>query len=660
LGGTIFASMFVVISPPFIVGEARPLNSKHTRQNVAVGTLEAIMRISIVGLLISLFSGGWLQAGEQPNVLWLTCEDISPNLGCYGDRFAVTPHLDQLAREGIRYDHAVGITGVCAVNRSCLITGMYSSSIGSQDMRSRTQLPAQIKCFPEYLRAAGYYCTNNVKTDYNFAVPKNAWDASSSKAHWRNRNPDQPFFAVFNYTGTHESQIWEQNHRKHAAKLQPNELHDPAVTPIPPFHPGVPESRRDWANYYDNISALDHWIARHLEDLEAAGLAEDTIVMFFSDHGAGMPGVKKWVWEGGLRVPLIIRFPSKYRRVAPEAPGSATNRLVSFVDFAPTVLSLCGIAIPDHMQGRAFLGAANTPPREAAHIIRDRMAERYDMVRGVRTADYQYLHNFMPHLPWAQYTSYTEQMPTMQVWRSLHEQGQLNAIQDRYFRPKPTEELYDLEQDPHMIHNLASNPAHQETLLRLRKMTRSWQTDTRDLALIPEYILHQQSEDTTPYALGRSQGKAYFSLLCEYASRAAARDPQQLHRLVKGSAHPDAAVRWWSVTGLVMLGPQAAPAEDSLKTCLTDDSPIVRIAAAEALCQLNCEQAAVPVLVAGLKHDTPFVRLRAMNAMDRLGSAAMPLMASIRQAKMPPDTIFPATYLNRMCDYIPEKFSQPK
>ncbi len=259
---------------------------------------------------------------ERPNVLWLTCEDISPNLGCYGDDYAITPTLDQLARQGVRYTHAVGICGVCAVNRSCLITGMYSSTIGSQDMRSRIRLPDSIPTYSELLRAAGYYCTNNSKTDYNFPTPPEAWDECSGKAHWRNRQPGQPFFAVFNYTGTHESQIWEMNHRRHAATLDSHELHDPNSAPVPPFHPDTPEVRRDWANYYDNITALDHWIAQRLTELEEAGLADNTIVFFYSDHGAGMPMCKKWVWESGLRVPLIIRFPERFQHLAPGQPGS--------------------------------------------------------------------------------------------------------------------------------------------------------------------------------------------------------------------------------------------------------------------------------------------------------------------------------------------------
>ncbi|NQT53943.1 sulfatase, partial [bacterium] len=280
----------------------------------------------------------------RPNILWLTCEDISPDLGCYGVDYARTPRLDALAKEGVRYTHAYGITGVCAPNRSCLVTGVYPSSLGSHGMRSATRLPARIKCFPEYLRRAGYYCTNNSKTDYNFPVPRTAWNESSRTAHWRRRKPGQPFFSVFNFTACHESQIRapEKRYQANTRRLTPDQRHDPAKAPVPPFHPDTPEVRRDWARYHDNITALDYWVADRLKELADAGLADDTIVFFFSDHGAGMPGVKKWVWDAGLRVPFIVRFPAKRAPAAPGKPGTASDRLVSFVDFAPTVLSLAG------------------------------------------------------------------------------------------------------------------------------------------------------------------------------------------------------------------------------------------------------------------------------------------------------------------------------
>jgi N-sulfoglucosamine sulfohydrolase len=592
-------------------------------------------------------------AEQRPNVVWLTCEDMSLNLGCYGDEFANTPNLDQLARQGVRYTEAVGICGVCAVNRSCLITGMYSSTIGSQDMRSRIRLPDSIPTYSQLMRQAGYYCTNNVKTDYNFPTPAAAWDDCSNRAHWRNRPPDQPFFAVFNYTGTHESQIWEANHRRHAAKLRPDELHDPDRVPVPPFHPDTPEVRRDWANYYDNITSLDYWIAERLKELNDAGVADNTIVFFYSDHGAGMPMVKKWVWDGGLRVPLIVRFPEKYRHLAPGEPGSTTARLVSFVDFAPTLLSLAGVPVPEHMQGLAFLGDQIQPPRRYAFAIRDRMAEWYAIVRVVRDTQYQYHRNFLPHRPWTPFTSYTMTMPTAQVWTKLYQEGKLNPVQARYFHPKPTEELYDLKADPHMIRNLAEDPRFGDVMDRMRRELRTWQLESRDLGLMSEYEMHRRAEGSTQYEVGQSEATYPLQRILPVAELAGQRDAGNLPKLLATLEDPEPIVRWWSALGLVMLGPQARPAEAALKQSLSDPSPMVRVAAAEALYQLGQIDLARAALTEALADDTPFVRLRAMNVFYRMGDDARPALPAIEQAAL--QGIYPAEYVNRLVEQLSEK-----
>lgn len=618
--------------------------------------INRILAVFVLALASSPF-GAAGAADERPNVIWLTCEDISPNLGCYGDDYAITPVLDELARQGVRYTHAVGISGVCAVNRSCLITGMYPTTIGSQDMRSRIRLPDSLPTYSKLLRDVGYYCTNNSKTDYNFQAPAEAWDESSKEAHWRNRQPGQPFFAVFNYTGTHESQIWEQNHSLHAAKLSPEELHDPAEAPIPPFHPDTPETRRDWANYYDNITALDHWIADHLNELAEADLAENTIVFFYSDHGVGMPMCKKWVWDWGLRVPLIIRFPEALQHLAPAGSGKTVNRIVSFVDFPPTLLSLLGVPVPKHMQGQAFLGAQRQPPRQYAFAIRDRMAEWYATVRVVRDQQYQYHRNFMPHLPWTPFTSYTLTMPTAQVWTRLHEEGKLPPVQERYFHAKPSEELYDVTADPHMIHNLAEDPDYEDVILRMRKQLHAWQLSTRDLGLLSEYEMHRRAEGSTQYDVG--QNHALFPIqrilpATELASERDARNVQKLIELLKDS---EPSVRWWAALGLAMLGNDAAPAEAALRDALVDESPLVRVAAAEALLPFGDIATARDVLVSVLSDPTPFARLRALNALHRLGKDAEPALPAIADAGL--KGIFPADYVNRMVEYLPERLGEP-
>lgn len=593
---------------------------------------------------------------DRPNILWITCEDISPNLGCYGDDYARTPALDGLAAQGVRYTNAYGITGVCSPNRSCLITGVYPSTLGSHGMRSTTRLPDPIKCFPEYLQVAGYYCTNNVKTDYNFATPKTAWNESSKKAHWRKRKKGQPFFSVFNFTVCHESQIRvpEDKYQKNTARLTPEQRHDHDKAPIPPFHPNTPESRKDWARYHDNITAMDYQAGDVLEQLEEDGLADNTIVFFFSDHGAGMPGIKKWIWEMGLKVPFIVRFPEKYRDWAPGVAGGTTDRLVSFVDFPPTVLSLAGVDIPDHMQGLAFLGPAAGKPRERMFAIRDRMAERFDMVRVVRDHKFQYHRNFLPHLPWSQFTSYTEEMPTMQVWRRMHNEGKLNAVQDRYFQAKPVEELYDIAADPFETNNLADDPQYADVLKAMRAQCREWMIETGDMGLLPEYEMLARAEGRTPYDVSSDAQANPVARLGELADLANQRDPANLPKLVDLLGDDDPAARFWGAVGLVALGEEAAPAKAVLQTAISDEAPYVAVTAAEGLCQLGNIEGAMPVLLEGLKNDSPLIRLRAINVLDRLGEQARPALDAMRSAKMD-KAGHVGDYLNRMSQYVPDR-----
>jgi len=599
-------------------------------------------------------------AGDRPNILWITCEDISPNLGCYGDDYARTPHLDALAARGVRYTNAFGITGVCAPNRSCLITGVYPSSLGSHDMRSTTRLPDQIKCFPEYLRAAGYYCTNNSKTDYNFPTPKAAWDECSRKGHWRGRKQGQPFFSVFNYTLTHESRIRQPDKSffRVTARLTARQRHDPAKVPVPPFHPDTPEVRKDWARYHDLITALDYHVADRLKELEADALAEDTIVFFFSDHGAGMPGCKKWVWEAGLHVPLIVYFPEKYRKWAPAAAGKTCQRLVSFVDFAATVLSLAGVRVPSHVQGTAFLGAQAGRARQYVFAIRDRMAERYDTVRVVRDGQYQYIRNFMPHLSWSQYVSYTEQMPTMKVWRRLAGQGKLTGPAGRYFQPvKPVEELYDTAADPHQVRNLAGQAKYRPVLERFRGECRAWMKRTGDLGLLPESEMHRRAAGSTPWEIRSQPRKNPLESLLAAADLANAMDPAKLAELVNLLRAGDPAVRWWGAVGLVALGAKAAPAAEALREALKDPAANVRIAAADALCNLGRHDEALPVLIDALQHPTAFIRLRAMNVLDRIGEQARPALPHIRKARLN-NRSHVAQYLARMIQYVSKKLAE--
>ncbi|MHC4641146.1 MAG: sulfatase-like hydrolase/transferase [Planctomycetota bacterium] len=457
------------------------------------------LRITSGSAAAMLLSGISLQAVEtntqQPNILWVSCEDISPDLGCYGDSYAVTPNIDKLAAEGVRYTNAYAHAGVCAPARSGIITGMYPTTIGTQYMRCSGVPPAYVKCFSEYLRAAGYYCTNNSKTDYQFSPPFTAWDESSRDAHWKNRARGQPFFAVFNFTTSHESQIRNKSGgmRKRLLSLKPHERHDPARAVLPPYYPDTTIVRKDWAQYYDIITLMDKDVGKVLAELEKEGLADNTIVCFWGDHGRGLPRGKRWIYDSGIHVPLIIRVPEKLRKLAaPANPDALKGKsvkedLVAFIDFAPTMLSLAGVKIPSHIQGQAFLGSQKARPREYIFAARDRMDEAYDLIRAVRDKRFKYIRNYMPHLTRGQDIQYMNQMPTMQEMRRLNAAGQLKWPKKQYFeRTKPVEELYDTQNDPHEVNNLAGDRKYKDVLERMRKVHLEWVRETGDIGLIPE------------------------------------------------------------------------------------------------------------------------------------------------------------------------------
>jgi N-sulfoglucosamine sulfohydrolase len=453
--------------------------------------ISSLLTAALVAIFVVAVQRAEAIEPQRPNILWISLEDISPDLGCYGDAYAVTPHMDRLAAQGARFTRAFAHAGVCAPSRSGIITGMYPTSIGTQHMRSQGVPPVGVKCFTEYLRSVGYYCTNDSKTDYNFPAPTTAWDENRPGAHWRNRPAaDHPFFAVINLTTTHESQIRlaPDQQEKRRESLAPAERHDPAQAKVPPYYPDTPVTRLDWARYYDNLTFTDKRVGQILAELEADGLAESTIVFCWGDHGRGLPRAKRWLYDSGLHVPLIVRWPGQIE------PGSVRNELVALLDLAPTMLSLAGVPIPGHLQGQAFLGAARAEkPREYIYGARDRMDETYDLIRAVRDSRFKYLRNYRPELPYSQRIAYMDEMPTMQEWRRLHAAGRLSGPPLLFFAErKPDEELYDLDADPHEIHNLANDPAHAATLARLRAAHEKWASETGDLGLVPESELQQR------------------------------------------------------------------------------------------------------------------------------------------------------------------------
>ena len=570
-------------------------------------------------VLALLCLSGVATAAERPNILWITSEDNGPYLGCYGDALAQTPHLDRLAAAGVRYRYAFANAPVCSTARSTLITGMYASSLGVHNHRSSVAIPAAFLLYPEHLRAAGYYCTNNSKTDYNIAGRKDVWDDSSNRAGYRNRAAGQPFFAVFNLTSSHESQVAPRPSRT-SFRIPP-----PQIT-LPPYHPDTLDIRRDWANYYDQMTLMDAQVGKLLDDLEREGIAENTIVFYYSDHGGALPRGKRNLHDSGTRVPLIIRFPEKWAHLAPAKPGEWVDDLVSFVDLPTTLFSLCGVPVPESYEGRAFLGLPKARPRKHVFLFRGRMDERYDTVRAVRDGEFRYIRNYSPHRPWGQHYSYPFQvLPSMRSWHQEFLANRCNEVQAAYWKPKPPEEFYRITDDPHEIQNRIGDPQHADPIARLRAALRSEILATRDAGFIPEGMFPRLAADKTIYDYAQSDAYPLERIL-DLADKASDRNVAHLPAFVAALDDPHPVMRYWAATGCLILEDQADSAKARLSARLTDDWPDVRVVAAEALAHLGEQDKAIKTLATVLTGGNLHEALAAQNAIDFLqASGQVPL-----------------------------------
>ncbi len=428
-----------------------------------------------------------------PNIIWLVAEDQSPDwFPMYGDSTISLPHLESLTRDGILFTNAVSPVPVCAPARSAIITGMYPTTLGTHNMRTYNayangenqpsigipsyspMVPEGVKMFTEYLRKKGYYTSNGPKEDYNFEKTDGAWDESSKNRHWRKRRAGQPFFAVFNFSVCHESQVW--------ARAKDSLLVNPSKIKVPPYFPDTEIVRHDLAVNYSNLKRLDDQIGSVLAQLKADGLYEETIIFFYGDHGGPFPRYKRALYDTGLKVPMIIKLSGN------ERPGTKDDRLISFVDLAPTALSLAGIEPPKVMQGRAQLGTfATRKSKKYTYHSSDRFDEIYDRLRAVRSERYKYIKNFDTTISHALVVSYREQMPMMRELRNLYAVNGLNKNQAQWLHPhKPAEELYDLKEDPYELNNLALLPIMQDTLLHYRNLLDTWMEETNDLGSVPE------------------------------------------------------------------------------------------------------------------------------------------------------------------------------
>jgi len=588
-------------------------------------------------LLFILLSASSIYS-KPPNILWITAEDMSPVLGCYGEPDAKTPHIDALAKQSVRYTKAFASAPVCSPSRSCLIQGTYPTTLGTQQMRSGFPLPTYMKGFPALLRMQGYYSTNNVKTDYNSGnyqeIIKSSWDENSDSAHWQNREEEnKPFFSVFNLMTSHQSRsmVWphERFEKEIQSKLSTDQIHNPAKVTIPPYYPDTPIVRKTVARFHDCVSAMDKEVGDILKQLEKDGLSENTIVFFFSDHGSGMPRHKRALLESGMHVPLLIRFPEKWKKYAPCKPGSTTDRMVAFVDFASTVLSLSRSPIPDYMQGKPFLGPDEVKPRTYVFGHRDRVDEVRDLARSVRSKKYLYIRNYMPHLGYNQPTAWPDLGEIRHEFYRLADPKKMTPPQWHFAGPtRSVEELYDCDKDPQNLQNLSGSTSHKKVLNRLRRELNNHLKESRDLGFLPEYEAWRLFENSSGWELANS-GKVDLQIISKAAEQVAQAKEKSLLVNLKSR---NASVRYWGAIGLNAYQKEISnEAKKALRTALGDSSPSVRIEAANALILHGEVEDALAQLIQELKHQNLIVVTHAARTIELLGNKAIKAAEAMKE-----------------------------
>ncbi len=546
--------------------------------------------LSLLALCLPLF------AADKPNILWIVSEDNSSHwIGCYGNAQAQTPRIDELAKEGFLFEHAYSNGPVCAVARSTILLGAYAPTAGTQHMRSRHPIPQKYRPNVEYLRAAGYYCTNNSKTDYNFKGNDNSyWDESSNKAHYKNRPDGKPFFAIFNITDTHESSLFNK------APAEPQRL-KPVDINLPPYLPDLPEIRKDMARYHDRITDMDTKVGKIIDDLEKAGLADNTIVIYNSDHGGILPRGKRYLEETGVKIPLVIRIPEKLQKLSPFKAGQRVTEPVSFVDFSATLLSLAGIDTPSQMQGRPFLGEKRVEPAadEMEFLYADRFDELYGMRRGLTDGKWKYIRNFQPHLPNAPYSFYQFGQPGwvayQKAWKADEFCGYHKALWEA---PGSSEQLYDLTADPWEMNNLAKDSAHSGKLVALRERLKATMKETHDTGLIPEPLFEALAGKDAISSHVQSESFD-INKVTDLAFAATEMKEKNLPTFREAVKSKNPVERYWGVNGLLQLtGKSTEVKPDDFTPLLKDAEPIIRTTAAEALFKLDQKDIAAQALIA--------------------------------------------------------------
>lgn len=535
----------------------------------------------------------------KPNILWVTIEDTSPQfIGCYGNDDAQTPVIDKLAKEGVRFTNAFSTGTVCSPSRTAIITGVKTYKSGTGNHRSKYPVPEFMKGFPYYLQQQGYYTTNNAKTDYNVAGDKafiaEAWNESSNQAGWWNRKPRQPFFAVFNYNESHQSRTMTNTYdwylKNVLEQLSPEERIGENDFEMPPFYLDSPEMRRQFARVYNSIKLTDNRIGELLARLEEDNLKDSTIIFFYADHGEGMPRGKTNGINYGYRVPFIVWFPEMYKHLSPWGTGGAvTSEPVDFTDLAPTLISLAGGEIPGHLEGRTLLGKKRSEPTDYLHLSSDRSDNGIDMVRTVTDGRFVYSRNYMPYIYEARYIRYMEIGEIKQQMRKDLAENKLNPLQKSLFEPRPTEFLFDIENDLWETKNLSEEPEFQPVLEKMRNLLKEEVQKSRDVMFLPEYEIGLLSDTITAYEFRLDPEKYPLEKIYEAASLAGFRGKEVAEQQVELLSDENSVIRYWAILGLRSQKPETLkPFSEKIQNAMDDEYPPVAVlASAIAYCMFN-------------------------------------------------------------------------
>lgn len=588
-------------------------------------------RLFLLSLIVYLFS---CQEDplKKPNILLIIAEDISPMLGCYGDEFATTPKLDDLASDGIIFTNTLTTAPICAPSRSCLATGMYATSIGTQHLRSDVPFPEQLKTLPELMREAGYFTAIRGKTDYNFS-PEELWELwDQTFAPWRKNDTGKPFYSYMNIGPSHEGSVISQERSMELTKDLPDEMrHDRLNVTVPPYFPDNKETRRIMTNYYDVISTLDMNVGKVLDSLEQDGLKDETIVIFIADHGLGLPRYKRWLYRTGMNVPMIVMAPKNYQHLIPDyLKGSKNAQLVSFVDIVPTILNLAGAPVPESMDGKPMFGEYANIDREFAFGARDRADDMYEMSRSVTDGRYFFVRNFMPQYAFIQpgYI-FSDRKDIFKELRRAYQNGELNEEQLKLWQSKEVEELYDWQSDPHEMKNLAHDPKFAAIKTKLKGELHNWMIESKDLGLLPEAEYMILAQGSSPYEYARISGDFQVEATLKAAEQVGLATESEIRPNLN---HEYSGVRYWAIIGLMQFKEIGPASVDELKNLLVDDSPSVQIAAAEALCKFGFYPEAIGALGRNVVDDRLWVALQAARSIQLVGEQARPLIPTMYEA----------------------------